>query len=69
MVETLTELLRPGGMISAEFSRQEAEGSADRVADVEHAPGDFRSAVIARAKRISEPRVQDLFVRFRTMKS
>jgi len=70
MVANLTELLRPGGVILALFHSKKPEGfQRYRVAD-SNTLQVISSAVICPAQKIYQNReIQDLFSRFRTMKS
>lgn len=70
MVENLTELLRPGGVILAMFHSKKPEGfQRYRVAD-SNTLQVISSAVICSAQRVYQNReIQDLFARYRTMKS
>src|SRR6266436_1601433 len=70
MVESLTELLRPGGVILAMFHSKKPEGfQRYRVAD-SNTLQVISSAVICPPQKVYQNReIQDLFARFRTMKS
>lgn len=70
MVENLTELLRSGGVILAMFHSKKPEGfQRYRVAD-SNTLQVISSAVICQAQKVYQNReIQDLFARFRTMKS
>ena len=70
MVANLTELLRPGGVILAMFHSKKPEGfQRYRVAD-SNTLQVISSAVICPAQKVYQNReIQDLFGRFRTMKS
>jgi hypothetical protein len=70
MVGNLTELLRPGGVILAMFHSKKPEGfQRYRVAD-SNTVQVISSAVICPAQKVYQNReIQDLFSRFRTMKS
>src|SRR6266851_3340648 len=70
MVANLTELLRPGGVILALFHSKKPEGfQRYRVAD-SHTLQVISSAVICPAQKVYQNReIQDLFARYRTMKS
>src|SRR5438445_7260365 len=70
MVESLTELLRPGGVILAMFHSKKPEGfQRYRVAD-SNTLQVISSAVICPPQKVYQNReIQDLFTRFRTMKS
>src|SRR6266478_1297815 len=70
MVENLTELLRPGGVILAMFHSKKPEGfQRYRVAD-SNTLQVISSAVICPPQKVYQNReIQDLFARFRTMKS
>src|SRR6266446_74605 len=69
-VATLTELLRPGGIIFAMFHSKKPEGfQRYRVAD-SNSLQVISTAVMCPAQRLYQNReIQDLFSRFRTMKS
>ncbi len=70
MVASLTELLRPGGVILAMFHSKKPEGfQRYRVADSDTLQV-ISSAVICPAQKVYQNReIQDLFARFRTLKS
>jgi SAM-dependent methyltransferase len=70
MVANLRELLRPGGVILAMFHSKKPEGfQRYRVAD-SHTLQVISTAVICPAQKVYQNReIQDLFSRFRTMKS
>jgi len=70
MVVNLTELLRPGGVILAMFHSKKPEGfQRYRVAD-SNTLQVISSAVVCPAQKVYQNReIQDLFGRFRTMKS
>jgi len=70
MVASLTELLRPGGVILAMFHSKKPEGfQRYRVAD-SNSLQVISSPVICAAQKVYQNReIQDLFTRFRTMKS
>jgi hypothetical protein len=70
MVARLTELLRPGGVVLAMFHSKKPEGfQRYRVAD-SNTLQVISSAVICPAQKVYQNReIQDLFGRFRTMKS
>src|SRR5229473_7126991 len=70
MVANLTELLRPGGVILALFHSKKPEGfQRYRVAD-SHTLQVISSAIICPAQKVYQNReIQDLFARYRTMKS
>jgi hypothetical protein len=70
MVANLTELLRPGGVILAMFHSKKPEGfQRYRVAD-SNTLQVISSAVICPAQKVYQNReIQDLFGRYRTMKS
>lgn len=70
MVASLTELLRPGGVILAMFHSKRPEGfQRYRVAD-SNTLQVISSAVICSAQKVYQNReIQDLFARFRTLKS
>jgi hypothetical protein len=70
MVLSLTELLRPGGVILAMFHSKRPEGfQRYRVAD-SNTLQVISSAVICPAQKVYQNReIQDLFARFRTLKS
>ena len=70
MVANLTELLRPGGVILAMFHSKKPEGfQRYRVAD-SNTLQVISSAVICPAQKVYQNReIQDLFSRYRTMKS
>ncbi len=70
MVANLTELLRPGGVILAMFHSKKPEGfQRYRVAD-SHTLQVIATAVICPAQKVYQNReIQDLFARYRTMKS
>jgi hypothetical protein len=70
MVENLTELLRPGGVILAMFHSKKPEGfQRYRVAD-SNTLQVISSTVICPAQKVYQNReIQDLFARYRTMKS
>ena len=70
MVANLTELLRPGGVILAMFHSKKPEGfQRYRVAD-SNSLQVISSPVICPAQKVYQNReIQDLFTRFRTMKS
>jgi len=70
MVASLTELLRPGGVILAMFHSKRPEGfQRYRVAD-SNTLQVISSAVICPAQKVYQNReIQDLFARFRTLKS
>jgi len=70
MVASLTEVLRPGGVILAMFHSKKPEGfQRYRVAD-SNTLQVTSSAVICPAQKVYQNReIQDLFARYRTMKS
>ena len=70
MVANLAELLRPGGVILAMFHSKKPEGfQRYRVAD-SNTLQVISTAVICPAQKVYQNReIQDLFSRFRTMKS
>jgi hypothetical protein len=70
IVATLTELLRPGGVVFAMFHSKKAEGfQRYRVAD-SNTLQVISTAVICPAQKVYQNReIQDLFGRYRTMKS
>jgi hypothetical protein len=70
MVASLTELLRPGGVILAMFHSKKPEGfQRYRVAD-SHTLQVISTPVICPPQKVYQNReIQDLFTRFRTMKS
>jgi len=70
VVESLTELLRPGGVVFAMFHSKKPEGfQRYRVLD-SHTLQVVPTAVICPAQRIYQNReIQDLFGRYRTVKS
>jgi len=70
MVASLTELLRPGGVILAMFHSKKPEGfQRYRVAD-SHTLQVISTPVICPPQKVYQNReIQDLFMRFRTMKS
>ena len=70
MVASLAELLRPGGVILAMFHSKKPEGfQRYRVAD-SNTLQVISSAVICPAQKVYQNReIQDLFIRYRTMKS
>src|SRR5436189_5971189 len=70
MVASLTELLRPGGVILAMFHSKKPEGfQRYRVAD-SNSLQVISSPVICPAQKVYQNReIQDLFIRYRTMKS
>jgi cyclopropane fatty-acyl-phospholipid synthase-like methyltransferase len=70
MVANLTELLRPGGVILALFHSKKPEGfQRYRVAD-SNTLQVISTAIICPAQKVYQNReIQDLFSRFRTMKS
>src|SRR6266436_2711535 len=70
MVANLTELLRPGGVILAMFHSKKPEGfQRYRVAD-SNTLQVISAAVLCPAQKVYQNReIQDLFSRFRTMKS
>jgi hypothetical protein len=70
MVVNLTELLRPGGVILAMFHSKKPEGfQRYRVAD-SNTLQVVSSSVICPAQKVYQNReIQDLFSRYRTMKS
>jgi cyclopropane fatty-acyl-phospholipid synthase-like methyltransferase len=70
MVPNLTELLRPGGVILAMFHSKKPEGfQRYRVAD-SNTLQVISTAVVCPAQKVYQNReIQDLFSRFRTMKS
>ncbi len=70
MIANLTELLRSGGVILAMFHSKRPEGfQRYRVAD-SHTLQVVSTAVICPAQKVYQNReIQDLFARFRTMKS
>jgi hypothetical protein len=70
IVASLTELLRPGGVILAMFHSKKPEGfQRYRVAD-SHTLQVISSAVICPAQKVYQNReIQDLFARYRTSKS
>ena len=70
IVATLTELLRPGGVVFAMFHSKKPEGfQRYRVAD-SNTLQMISTAVLCPAQKVYQNReIQDLFGRFRTMKS
>jgi len=70
MVPNLTELLRPGGVILAMFHSKKPEGfQRYRVAD-SNTLQVISTALVCPAQKVYQNReIQDLFSRFRTMKS
>ena len=70
MVANLTELLRPGGIVFAMFHSKKAEGfQRYRVADSTTLQV-VASPVLCPAQRVYQNReIQDLFIRYRTVKS
>jgi len=70
MVANLTELLRPGGVILAMFHSKKPEGfQRYRVAD-SNTLQVISTAIICPAQKVYQNReIQDLFGRYRTMKS
>ena len=70
MVANLTELLRPGGVILAMFHSKKPEGfQRYRVAD-SNTVQVISTAIICPAQKVYQNReIQDLFGRYRTMKS
>jgi hypothetical protein len=70
MVASLTELLRPGGVIMAMFHSKKPEGfQRYRIAD-SNTLQVISTAVICPAQKVYQNReIQDLFSRYRTMKS
>ena len=70
MVANLTELLRPGGVILAMFHSKKPEGfQRYRVAD-SHTLQVISTPIICPAQKVYQNReIQDLFSRYRTMKS
>jgi hypothetical protein len=70
MVLNLTELLRPGGVVFAMFHSKKPEGfQRYRVAD-SNTLQMISTAVICPAQKVYQNReIQDLFGRYRTMKS